>query len=286
MSQREIALISDSICNIPQALLDQYQIPITMQYVIWGEEQLREGVDISIQEFYSRLQTDPIHPQTSQPTPHDFAKLIDQAEQDGAKEAVIITVSKEMSGTYASATQAANLVTIPLHIVDSRSAAMGFGWQVLAAARAREAGGGVEEMIAATNKTRERCKLTLTVDTLEYLHKGGRIGGAQKLIGTALNLKPQLYVDHKLGRIMPGERTRTRSKALEYVYDSFFEEMVTSKKLRIAVMHVAAEEEAKTMARRVQDEYQPEELLMIEIAPVVGVHVGPGSVGICGYYED
>lgn len=283
--KQTIALVTDSTSNIPQNLIDQYDIHVQPQYVIWGTEELRDQIDITMRMFYDRLQTDPVHPRTSQPVAGDFVATLNKLREAGAEEAVIICISNQLSGTVDSANQAKDMVDFPVHVVDSLSASMGLGWQVIAAARAREAGGDAAAMIAAADRVREHLAITLTVDTLEYLHRNGRIGGAAKLVGTALNLKPQLYVDHTVGRVMPGERTRTRKKALEYVYQAFFNEMDTSKPLHIAVVHVAAEEQAQAFVKRIRDEYDPVELLTTEVAPVVGVHVGPGTVGVCGYYE-
>ena len=280
-----IALITDSTCDIPPLLMEQYNIIRAPQYLIWGTEQLRDQIDISTEAFYERLLNDPIHPKTAKPSAADFAAHIEEAKANGAEEAVIITLSSQMAGVIDSARQAQDMVDIPIHAVDSLSVSMGLGWQVLAAARAREAGGDAEAMVAAANKVRETLAVIFSVDTLEYLHKGGRIGGAAKLVGTALDLKPQLYVDHTTGRIEPGERTRTRKKALERVYHAFFEQMDTSKPMHVTVLHIAAEEEAKTFSERIKGEYNPGELLFSLTSPIVGTHGGPGTLGIAGYYE-
>jgi DegV family protein with EDD domain len=211
--------------------------------------------------------------------------MINRAIKDGAKEAMILTVSAALSGTNQSAQQAKEMVDIPVTVYDSKSAGMGLGWQVLAAARARDAGGDINASVEAARKTREHLVLLLMVETLEYLHKGGRIGGAQKLIGTALNLKPRLRVNHETGIIEPVERTRTRAKAIEGIYQSFFKEMDTSRPLHVAIHHAAAERDAALLRDRVENEYHPVELIMNELTPVIGTHVGPGLLGITGYYE-
>ncbi|MBN1122011.1 MAG: DegV family protein [Anaerolineae bacterium] len=282
-----IALISDSICDIPKQLIEQYQIHIVPLYLIWGKENLRDEIDIDAETFYNRLPVDPIHPTTSQPTPRDFIEILEQVKQAGAEEAVIITISNQLSGTYDSATQAKQAVDIPVHIHDSLSASMGQGWQVLAAARTREAGGSALEMVQAADAIRRKCSLVFTVDTLEYLHKGGRIGGAAKLLGTALNFKPQLYVDHETGRIEASKKVRTRKKALEEVFQTFVSEVKAgSGHLRLTVQHGNVEEEAKALAQRINDAFAPVELHIGSLTPVLGVHVGPGTIGIAGYIED
>ena len=123
----------------------------------------------------------------------------------------------------------------------------------------------------------------ITLDTLEYLHKGGRIGGASHFIGNLLNLKPQIAVNHQTGEVAGGRRSRTRKKALADLYEDFFHQIGTTQNLRIAVLHNAADEEAKGIAERIKKEFHPQELLISLVSPVLGVHTGPRAVAICGY---
>ncbi len=128
--------------------------------------------------------------------------------------------------------------------------------------------------------------VVLTVDTLDYLYKGGRIGGAAHWIGTALDLKPQLTIDPVGGVIVPGKRVRTRSKAIEAVYQEFFAKMNTSRPMHIAVHHAKAATECEALAARVRSDYPNAEVIANEITPVIGTHAGPGALALCGYYED
>ena len=285
MPDHKIALITDSTCDLPQALREQYAINVLPLTVIWGDEQLRDGVDILPEAFYDRLVTDPVYPTTSQPTPQDFLNIYERMQQQGAQEAVVITISSAMSGTYESAKLAAPIIDMPVHVVDSKSNSMSLGWQVLAAARAREAGGDVEAMIAAADAARKTMVYIVTLDTLEYLRKGGRIGGASAFIGTLLNFKPQIMVNHKTGMVEAGRRTRTRQKAIQALYDDFFDRLDTSKPMRIAVLHNAALPEAEALAARVQAEFAPRELVISIVSPVLGVHTGPRAIALCGYTE-
>lgn len=280
------AVITDSTCNIPPELVKQYNIYVVLQHLIWGTEDLLDQKDIDSAGFYERLARDPIHPKTSQPPTPEFAAVIEQAKQEGATQALVLTVSQPLSGTFGSARQAAENAEIPVEVYDSRSAGMGLGWQVLAAARARDAGSDATGMIEAAKKAREHLQMLLVVDTLEYLHKGGRIGGAQKLIGTALNLKPRLRVNPVSGLVEPVERTRTRSKAVEGMYQAFFEEMDVSKPMHIAVHDAAAPQDAQAMVERIRNQYHPAELYVTPLTPVIGAHVGPGTLAITGYYGD
>jgi DegV family protein with EDD domain len=279
------AVITDSTCNIPAELVKQHNIYIVSQHLIWGTEDLQDLKDIDASGFYERLPRDPIHPKTSQPPAREFADVINKAKSDGAKQALVMTVSAPLSGTHASAQQSKELVDIPVEVFDSRSAGMGLGWQVLVAARAGEAGADIEGMMAAAVKARETLQMLLVVDTLEYLHKGGRIGGAQKLIGTALNLKPRLRVNPDSGMIEPVERTRTRSKAVEGMYQAYFDKMNTSKPMHVAVHHAATPKDGQDLVDRIRREFNPVEIVMTELTPVLGTHVGPGCLAITGYYE-
>jgi DegV family protein with EDD domain len=283
MTGHKIALITDSTCDLPDNLLREYDIGMVPLMVIWGTEELRDQVDIKSTEFYERLISDPIHPTTSQPSPAAFAQAVHDAKEDGAEEAVILTISSGMSSTYQAARQIENRVDIPVHIVDSKANSMGLGWQVLAAARAREEGGDAAAMITAADRVRDNLVTLLYVDTLEYLHRGGRISGAARWVGTALQLKPQLYVDHHTGEIKAAARTRTRSKAIEALYQNFFQQVDVNKPLHVAVMHGNIPEEAQGLAARIQREYAPVELVISLTSPVMGIHTGPGALALCGY---
>ncbi|HOA23800.1 MAG TPA: DegV family protein [Aggregatilineales bacterium] len=280
-----IALITDSTCDIPTPLLERYCIRFIPLVLIWGGEPYRDRVDIQPDEFYRRLAAGGPLPTSSQPRAEDFVHLLEQVIDEGAQEAIILPLSSQLSGTIISARQAAEMVDIPVHVVDSRTGGMALGWQLLAAARVREAGGGVAEMLQAIEQVRQTEQIIFYVDSLEYLHRGGRIGGAARLIGTALNLKPVLYVDHDIGRIEAGEKVRTRRRALERVYELFFERMDLSRPVHVAVIHSNVEELAQTVAERIRAEYNPAELLVTPISPVMGTHIGPGALGITGYYE-
>jgi DegV family protein with EDD domain len=277
-----IALITDSTADIPPELADKYGIIVQPLYVIWTGETLRDGVDITNAAFYERIARDPEHPKTSQPTPTDFSRLIRSC---GCQEALIITISSELSGTANSAVQAAQIVEIPVRVEDSRSVSMGLGWQVLAAAHAREAGGDVDAMVSAARAVRDKQRTFFTVDTLEYLHRGGRIGGAAKFLGTLLQLKPVLAVDSSTGRIEAVERARTRRKALKRIVEITFEGIDLAQPVRVAIMHAAAREDAHALLDEALALCSPVEHLISELGPVLGVHGGPGLVGMCVYGE-
>ena len=278
----DITIITDSTCDLPADLLRRHQIVVVPLYVLWGDEELCDGVDIDNDTFYARLPQDPVHPKTSQPTPGDFVRAIERASAD---EVLIITLSAALSGTHDSALQARDAVDLPVHVVDSRSLSMGLGWQILAAARERERGGDVDAMIAAAEAVRERLSLLLTVDTLEYLHRGGRIGAAAKLLGSVVQLKPVLEIDPDTGVIEVVSKIRTRKRALREVIDETFRRLDATSPLCAGVLHGAAPEDAQILVEGIKSRGNLQELMVSQITPVLGVHGGPGVVGIAAYNE-
>lgn len=283
-SNQRIALITDSTCDLPQNLLEQYNILVVPQYVIFGTEELNDLTQIDPAGFYERLRTDPHHPKTSRPTVPDFMTLIDKARSEGAEEVVTVLVSDKLSGSVGTAHQVQQEVDIPLHIYDSRTVSAGLGFQVLAAARARVEGADVAGIIAAAEDIRRRSRMWFTVDTLEYLHKGGRIGGAARWFGSALQLKPTLTINQETGEVGAGERTRTRSRALQYMSSAIFKGLEGDGALHVGVVHGDTEDDARQLADLIREKYQPETLFIESITPAIGVHGGPGVIGVGTYY--
>ena len=279
----EIAIITDSTCDLPDELVAEHSIQIVPLTIIWGEDQYQDGQDIQPEEFYERLASDPVYPSTSQPSPEEMMKAYQQARDQGAREIVVLTLSSAMSGTHQSAQTAAADFPLPVHVYDSRSNSMGLGWQVLAAARARRSGQEVDGMLNSAARAREAMHYLISLNTLEYLHRGGRIGGASRFLGNLLNLKPQITVNHRTGEVEAGRRSRTRKKALQDLYDDFFDRLDPGKTLRVAVLHNADRPAAEKLADRIQADHQPEELLIHIVSPILGVHTGPRAVALCGY---
>ena len=280
-----IALVTDSTCDIPQEWRKKYEITVIPLTIVFGEEQLLDGVDISAVEFYERLGTDPNHTTTSQPTPNDFKNVFEKVHKAGAEEILCITISSAMSGTMTSALGAAKDFPIPVQVMDSRNNSMGLGGQVIAAARAREAGGGMKEMVAAAEKIRDRIVYYITLDTIEYLSKGGRIGDAVKWVDSVLQIKPLITVKRDTGTVGVGLPSRSRKIGLKNVYKTFFKQLDTAKPMHITVMHNNVPADAEAMAARIKEEYDPAELFIEIVNPILGVHTGPGAIALCGYSE-
>mgnify|MGYP006289848045 CR=1 FL=1 len=286
MASSPIAIMTDSTCDIPQDLVENYEIDIIPTIVIWGEDTYRDRIDLSPRAFYERLEEDPVHPKTTQPSPAAFESHYRKALQAGAEEIIVFTVSSALSGTYNMAKKAASSFQIPIRVVDSKGPTMSLGWQVLAAARARESGKGREGILNAATQVRQNVVQVVLLDTLEYLHKGGRIGGAAKFVGSLLNIKPLVEIDHHKGTVEAAGRARTFKRGIAMLKERFFSQLDTTLPLRIAVLHGDAEEEAQQLARDIQDTYHIRELLFNITGPVLGVNTGPGAIALCGYPEE
>jgi DegV family protein with EDD domain len=280
------ALITDSTCDIPQAMIDQYGITIIPLGVVWGSEVLHDRVDLTPEEFYRRLDKDPVWPTSTLPSPADFEKVYQDVIAKGAREIVMITISGAMSGTFQIAEQVGKRMNVPVHVVDSKGPTMSLGWQVLAAARIRELGGGAAKMIEAAARVRDKLVQIVCLDTLEYLHRGGRIGNATRFIGGLLDIKPLVQINHKTGLVEFCGQARTRKKSIETLLSRFFDQFSPAKPKRVAVLHGDALPEAQALADRIKNEYNPSELLINITGPVLGIHTGPRALALCGYTED
>jgi len=160
---------------------------------------------------------------------------------------------------------------------------MGIGWQVIAAARAREAGGGLQEMKNAAEQARSSMAYYISLDTIEYLARGGRSADAARLVNSILQIKPLIYVNHDSGSVGASIPARSRKSAIDGMYKEFFKHVNPSLPLHITVLHNAALEEAQALAERVRAEYAPQELIISIVSPVLGVHTGPRALALCGY---
>ena len=219
-------------------------------------------------------------PTTSQVAVVSFQEMFLDLVNKGY-EVLAILVSSKLSGTVQSAMQARDLMgnaRDKVHVVDSQSVAMALGFQAIAVARAIEAGASLSEVKALAEKSHEYTGVFFAVDTLEFLHRGGRIGGAQRFLGTMLNMKPILAIQD--GRVEGIERIRTKSKALDRVLEMVTEKTKGKSPIRIATLHANAADKAKALLARAEQELKPIESVFTEVSPTVGTHAGPGTVGI------
>lgn len=274
------AIVTDSTAWIPKDLTDKYNISVAPQVLIWGEQTLNDGVDIQPEEFYARIKTAKVMPTTSQASIVTMQNIFNHLlEKDF--DVLGIFISSKLSGTIQSVTHAREALGTgadKVHLVDSQSTAMAMGFQVLAAARAVADGASLRDAQALAEKARDHTGVYFAVDTLEFLHRGGRIGGAQRFLGTALNMKPVLAIID--GRVEPIERIRTKSKALDRVLELVMEQTKGKPHIHLATLHANAPMEAKNLLERASKELHAEESILTEVSPVIGNHTGPGTVGL------
>ena len=275
----KIAFVVDSTAYIPPAQVQEFDIKVIPQVLIWDDETLLDGVDIQPTAFYKRLRGSKTMPTTSQATIGAFKEVFAPLVAEG-RPILAILVSNKLSGTIQSAEQAkAEFPEAKIVILDSEAAAMALGFQVLAAARGAREGKSFEEVTEIARQAKHQTGVLLVVDTLEFLHRGGRIGGASRLLGTALNLKPILELQD--GVIEAVDRVRTRSKAQARLLDLLEERIDGRPNLRLAGLHAAAEQQARELLEVAANRLNPIETVFSEVSPVVGTHVGPGTLALC-----
>jgi DegV family protein with EDD domain len=277
MSQT-IAIVTDSTAYLPKELLNQYPIHVVPNTVNWAGKTYRDGVDIQATEFFERLKTDPEHPGTSVASIGEFRDVYARAAEK-ASSIVGIHLSSKLSATFSTAEQArAMLPDKQIEVIDSNATAMAMGFIVLAAARAAAAGQSFEQVIKAARDTIPCVGLVFTVETLEYLRRGGRIGGAAAFLGGLLDLKPILEL--RDGRVAPVERVRTKKKAMARVLETISEQTKGRSPIRLATIHAAAPEEAAALLEMGKAQLGAVETILAEVSPTVAVHTGPGTVGL------
>ena len=252
--------------------------------VIWGEETYSDGVSILPQEFYTRLETTDIMPSTSQPTIPCF-KDVFQSLHDQGYDILAVLISDKLSGTISSATQAKKLLPeANIEVVDSKSIAMALGFQVLAAARAAQNGASLAECKQIAENVRKNTCVIFVLDTLEFLHRGGRIGGAKRFLGTMLKLKPILAIEG--GEVVSIDQVRTQKKALTRLVDIIEERAQGYSKVHLATLHANNLQTATEILNEAQAHFNTVESALSELSPAIGTHAGPGAVGLAYWFEE
>ncbi len=274
-----VKIVTDSSVDLPAQLVEELGITVVPLYVRFGNEVYRDQIDISADEFYQRLQHDPVHPSTTQPTPQDFANVYEKVapKADGI---VSVHISAKLSGTCNSALQGKKMreevgPICPIEVIDSQTLTMGLGIICIAAAKAANAGGSVEEVVDEVKKMIPRMHLLFTLDTLKYLALGGRIGKAKALLGSVLNVKPILAI--KDGEVVPAGQVRSRSKGIDRLVD-FVQSAASIQDL--AIIYNTTPDEAQTLAERVAPIFAKEKITIARLGPLLGVHAGPGALAI------
>ncbi|MEC0371896.1 DegV family protein [Paenibacillus chibensis] len=275
-------IVTDSTSDIPEELVSKYDIHVVPLRLMFGEETFQDGVDISAEVFYKRLVQSEQLPTTSQASPADYMQVYENIMTLHPGSPIIsIHISSGLSGTYQSAVLAKSLMEDPpeITVVDSKSASYGFGLLVVQAARLAAEGQSADEILASIEQMRQQRKLYFLVDTLEYLQKGGRIGKAAAIIGNLLNIKPILSIDED-GIIYAVEKVRGRKKAITRMIERFQEDLGGIRNINVAVGHTADPASADPVLEELSRHYSLEEVVLTNVGPVVGSHVGPGTLAV------
>ena len=276
----KIALVTDSTAYIPKELVEKYQIRVVPLRVHWGPDTYLDAIDLETAEFYERLKTDRLMPTTAAPSIGDFQQVYQQALET-AEAVVSIHIASPLSATVSSAEQAKALMPDKsIEVIDSRLTSMAMGYMVLAAARAAESGASLEEVTAAARRLIEPSRIFFTVETLEYLRRGGRIGAAQAFVGNLMDVKPILEL--REGRVEPVERVRTKKKALERIVELVVESPACQDHapVRLAAVHALVLEEAEALLEAVSPRVNVIEKVATDFSPVIATHTGPGTLGL------
>ncbi|MFD5519101.1 DegV family protein [Streptomyces sp. NPDC127066] len=270
---RHVAIVTDSTAYLPPRTMERHGITSVPLTVVLGDQALEEGTEISARSLALALQKRrPVT--TSRPSPETFAATYREVAESGATGIVSLHLSSEFSGTYDAAVLAARDAPVPVRVVDTGMVAMALGFCALAAADSAEAGGSVDDAVTAAEKRAAGMSAHFYVDTLDYLRRGGRIGAAQALLGSALAVKPLLQL--RDGRIELLEKVRTSSKAIARL-EEIVVDRAGSAQVDIAVHHLAAPERASALAERLRARVPGlAELHVSEVGAVIGAHTGPG----------
>lgn len=267
-----VKIVTDSVADLPPQVVEELGITVIPLILRFGEEVYRDGIDLTADQFYEKLQTSKVFPATSVPSPQAFAEAYDKLAEE-TDEILAIILSSKLSAIHEVALQSIGQMKrkCRVEVVDSLSATMTEGFIVMKAAEAAKAGASLDEVMEVARQNIPRVGFLAAFDTLEYLRRGGRIGRAQALMGSMLKINPLITL--KDGLVEPAGRTRSRAKAIDRLYDfatsySNIEEM--------AVGDTACPDEAEALVERLGAIFPKERIYRSKMTPVIGTHTGPG----------
>jgi DegV family protein with EDD domain len=280
-----VAVLTDSCASIPESLLKQLNIRTVAYYIHRGQEVLYDLVTVQRREFLEWLSTAKTLPTTASPGPGDYFAAYQDIVSQGSDEIVSIHMTSKGSGAYQAATVAQSMALekmpdVRIEVIDTRNVSLCQGWMAIEAARAAIAGAGMDEILSKVRGMMLVARMIQTADTLKYLYMGGRIGMAQRLVGSLLNIKPLIGMED--GVIVPLGTARSRHQAYSAIVD-LVEDAVGKGKIKIAYVHAGALEEVEKIKLLVDQRLDVVESFFAELSPALAVHTGPGTVGVCYY---
>lgn len=283
----KVAVVTDSVASLPESLIQALKVHWVAFYIHRGQEVLRDLVTIQPDEFSKYLETAKVLPTTASPGPGDYVKqYANLAENEGITDIISIHITSKASGAYQAAKVAQTMAEeqfpgLHIEVIDTKTVALCHGWMVIEAARAALAGKSLEDVTNTVKKMIPLTRMILTADTLRYLYMGGRIGHAQHLVGTLLNIKPLIGMDE--GEIVALGTARSRPKAYQAMVNMIENAVGRNGKIKIAYVHSAALAEVAKIRSLVEERLNVVESMVAELSPALAVHSGPGTVGVCYY---
>ncbi|SER62305.1 DegV family protein [Salipaludibacillus aurantiacus] len=277
----KVKIVTDSTADIPEDLQKELDITVVPLKVHFGEETYEDGVNLTADQFYIKLAETEAIPTTSQPTPHQFETEYRQLFEKMDKPDIIsIHLSSKLSGTFQSAYIASQTLgdEVPVTVVDSKRASYAIGIIVVEVAALAKEGASKEECLERVNELLEDTSVFFMVDTLEYLEKNGRIGKASAVLGSLLKIKPILSLT-KEGEVYPFEKVRGQKKAVNRIIQEF-QDLYGRDDLHVGISHAQSESEAETLMNQMHEHFSIKKETITSIGPVIGTHVGPGTVSV------
>ncbi len=271
-----VRVVTDSSCDLPAAVVEEHKITVVPLSIRFGDEEFVDGRDLTPSAFWARSAASAVLPSTAAPSPGAFEQAFRDAAAAGATGVVCINLSSKLSATIQAAETAAKALAgeLPVRAVDSKSVSLGLGTICIEAAKAGAAGASVDEIVAMAEDMGARTRIHATLDTLENLKKGGRIGAAKALMGTMLSVKPVIEVVD--GAVEAGPKVRTRSKALQYLVDRVTAEPRVE---NLAVLHGDAPD-VEAFIELLAPHFPRERIVVGQLGAVVGSHTGPRTIGV------
>jgi DegV family protein with EDD domain len=280
-----VAVLTDSCASIPEAIIEDLNIRVVAYYIHRGQEVLRDLVTIQREEFLRWMMTASFLPTTASPGPGDYLDAYQNLANSGVNEIISIHMTSKASGAYQAAKVAQSMLKekqpdVRVEVIDTQNVSLCQGWMVIEAARAALAGARLDDIVAKVKSLIPITHMIQTADTLRYLYLGGRIGKAQRLVGSLLNIKPLIGMED--GVIVALGQARSRLQAYQKMAE-MVSEAVGQGKAKIAYVHAGAAREVEKLKQLVESKVNVVEDMLAELSPALAVHTGPGTAGLCFY---